>query len=204
MPQAVTLPQHFVEHGYEVIGGSKSFRNTQNEDASWNHYGSSRGLVKAPDPPLNRLNSGNFHWNGLDGDDEDTSDTQLANWATDYLSKDHSKSFFMACGFYRPHLPFYAPQHYFEKFPEAVIELPSYLENDLDDIPESAISTSTSARSFRDHDIVTSSGQWRRAVASYLACINFADANVGRVLKALDAGIHADDTIISLWSDHGW
>ena len=204
MPQAVTLPQHFMLHGYEVIGGGKTFHNTQNEAASWDYYNSFRGFLRAPNPPLNKLNSGHFDWSGLDVDDEDTADTRLANWAADYLSQDHSQPFFLACGFYRPHLPFYAPQHYFDKFPEADTEPPSYLENDLDDVPESAIRTSTGTRSFRDHDNVTSSGQWRRAVAAYLACINYADANVGRVLKALDSGPHADTTVIVLWSDHGW
>ena len=51
---------------------------------------------------------------------------------------------------------------------------------------------------------MTSSGQWKRAVASYLACIHYADSNVGRVLKALDEGPNARDTIIVLWTDHGW
>ena len=198
MPLAVTLPQHFMLHGYEVIGGGKTFHNTQNEAASWEYYNSFHGFLRAPNPPVNKLNSGHFDWSGLDVSDDDTADTQLANWAADYLSKDHSRPFFLACGFYRPHLPFYAPQEYFDKFPEAGTELPSYLENDLDDVPKSAI------RSIRDHDNVTSSGQWKRAVAAYLACINYADTNVGRVLKALDLGPHARSTIIVLWTDHGW
>ena len=204
MPDAVTLPQHFMLHGYEVIGGGKTFHNTQNEAASWDYYNSFRGFLQAPNPPVNKLNSGRFDWSGLAVEDEDTADTQLAHWAADYLSKDHSRPFFMACGFYRPHLPFYAPQKYFDKFPEAKTMLPSYLENDLDDVPAAAINTATGKRSLRDHDNVTSSGQWKRAVAAYLACINFADANVGRVLKALDSGPHADNTIIVLWTDHGW
>ena len=198
LPLAVTLPKHFMLHGYEVLGGGKTFHNTQNDAASWEYYNSFHGFLKAPGWPGNKLTSGHFDWSGLAVDDEDTSDTQLANWAADYLSEEHSKPFFMACGFYRPHLPFYAPQKYFDKFPEEKTELPEYLENDLDDVPESAM------RSLRDHDKVTSTGQWKRAVAAYLACINFADANVGRVLKALDGGPNAQNTIVVLWTDHGW
>ena len=204
MPLAVTLPQHFMRHGYEVIGGGKTFHNTQNEAASWHYYNSFRGFLQAPNPPVNRLDSGRFDWSGLDVDDEATADRQLAHWAAEYLSKGHARPFFMACGFYRPHLPFYAPMKYFSRFPEAAVELPPYLENDLADVPKSAISSATSLRSFRDHDNVTSSGQWKRAVAAYLACVNFADANVGRVIEALDSGPHADNTIVVLWSDHGW
>ena len=198
MPLAVTLPKHFMLHGYEVIGGGKTFHNTQNDAASWDYYSSFRGFLKAPGAPVNKLNSGHFDWSGLDVKDEDTSDTQLANWAASYLGKEHSKPFFMACGFYRPHLPFYAPQKYFDKFPEAETKLPKYLEDDLADVPKSA------TRSQRDHDNITSTGQWKRAVAAYLACVNFADANVGRVLKALDEGPNADNTVIVLWTDHGW
>ena len=198
LPLAVTLPKHFMLHGYEVLGGGKTFHNTQNDAASWEYYNSFHGFLKAPGWPVNKLNSGHFDWSGLAVDDEDTSDTQLANWAADYLSEEHSKPFFMACGFYRPHLPFYAPQKYFDKFPEEKTELPEYLENDLDDVPESAM------RSLRDHDKVTSTGQWKRAVAAFLACINFADANVGRGLKALDGGPNAQNTIVVLWTDHGW
>ena len=200
MPLAVTLPQHFMQHGYEAIGGGKTFHQSQNEAASWHYYNSFRGFLWPPDYPLNQLDRGGFDWGSLDIDDEETTDTQLANWAAEYLSRDHSRPFFLACGFYRPHLPFYAPRKYFEKFPEAEMELPPYLANDLDDVPESA----PTERGLEDHELVTATGQWKRAVAAYLACINFTDANVGRVLKALDEGPHAGNTVIVLWTDHGW
>ena len=200
MPLAVTLPQHFMQHGYEAIGGGKTFHQSQNEAASWHYYNSFRGFLWAPGWPVNELDRSNFDWSALDVDDEETTDTQLANWAARYLSRDHSRPFFLACGFYRPHLPFYAPRKYFDRFPEDEIELPPYLANDLDDVPESA----PTERGLGDHEAVTATGQWRRAVAAYLACINFADANVGRVLRALDEGPHAENTVIVLWTDHGW
>ena len=149
---------------------------------------------------MNGLDRLNLDWGALDVEDEETTDTQLAHWAAKYLSREHSRPFFLACGFYRPHLPFYAPRKYFDRFPEAEIELPPYLANDLDDVPKSA----PTERGLGDHEAVTATGQWRRAVAAYLACINFADANVGRVLRALDEGPHAENTIIVLWTDHGW
>jgi len=153
-----------------------------------------------PGYPVSGLDRLNLDWGALDVDDEETTDTQLANWAAEYLSRDHSRPFFLACGFYRPHLPFYAPKKYFDRFPEAEIELPPWLENDLDDVPESA----PSELGLGHHEVVTAAGQWKRAVAAYLACINYADANVGRVLKALDEGPHAENTVIVLWTDHGW
>jgi len=198
-PDAVTLPQHFMRHGYEVLGGGKIFHGSQNEGASWQAYYNFEGFNHPADTPVNGLpKTGHFDWGPLAVKDEDTADTKLARWAGQYLQRKHDKPFFLACGFYRPHLPWYVPQEYFNKFPEASITLPTVLDNDLADVPKSA------ARSLRDHDNVTSTGQWKRAVAAYLACIHFTDVNVGRVLQALSAGPNKDNTIIVLWSDHGW
>ncbi len=199
VPDAVTLPQHFMLHGYEVLGGGKTFHGIQNEAASWEAYFQFEGFLHPPGKPVNGIpKTGHFDWSGLDNDPEDTEDTKLAAWAERYLSEEHSRPFFLAVGFYRPHLPWYAPQEHFDRFPAASMELPATLDGDIDDVPKSAL------RSFRDHDNVTKHGEWQKAVAGYLACINYADNNIGRVLRALDNGPHADDTIIVVWSDHGW
>ena len=199
VPDAVTLPQHFMLHGYEVLGGGKTFHGPQNEAASWEAYFQFKGFLHPPDKPVNGIpRTGHFDWSGLSANSDQTEDTRLAAWAERYLSQEHSRPFFLAVGFYRPHLPWYAPQEHFDRFPESRVELPPTLQGDIDDVPKSAL------RSFRDHDNVTKHGQWRKAVAGYLACINYADTNVGRVLAALDNGPHANNTIIVLWSDHGW
>ena len=199
LPDAVTLPQHFMLHGYEVLGGGKTFHGPQNEAASWEAYFQFKGFLHPPGKPVNGIpRTGHFDWSGLAAKAAETEDTRLAAWAERYLSEEHSRPFFLAVGFYRPHLPWYVPQAHFDRFPPSRIELPPTLQGDIDDVPKSAL------RSFRDHDNVTKHGQWRKAVAGYLACINYADANVGRVLAALDSGPHADNTIIVLWSDHGW
>jgi arylsulfatase A-like enzyme len=199
LPDAVTLPQHFILHGYEVLGGGKTFHGPQNEAASWQAYFQFTGFLHPPNKPANGIpKTGHFDWGGLSAQTSETADARLAAWAERYLSRKHSRPFFLAVGFYRPHLPWYAPQEHFKLFPPERTELPSTLAGDIDDIPQSAL------RNFRDHGRVTSHGEWRRAVASYLACINYADANVGRVLRALDSGPHANNTIIVLWSDHGW
>lgn len=199
LPDAVTLPQHFMLHGYEVLGGGKTFHGSQNEAASWEAYYQFRGFLHPPQKPVNGIpRTGHFDWSGLDVDDAETADTQLAAWAERYLSQEHRRPFFLAVGFYRPHLPWYAPKSYFDRFPKNRTELPPTKEGDVDDVPASAL------RNFRDHNNVTEHGQWRNAVAGYLACINYTDANIGRVLRALDNGPHANNTIIALWSDHGW
>ncbi len=199
VPDAVTLPQHFMRHGYEVLGGGKTFHGTQNEAASWEAYYQFRGFLHPPETPVNGIpRTAHFDWSGIDVDPTDTADTRLAAWAADYLSQRHDRPFFLAVGFYRPHLPWYAPREHFALFPPGRTELPAVLDGDIDDVPKSAL------RNFRDHENVTAHGEWRKAVAGYLACINYADANVGRVLRALDAGPNAENTIIVVWSDHGW
>ena len=199
LPDAVTLPQHFMLHGYEVLGGGKTFHGPQNEAASWEAYYQFRGFLHPPKKPVNGIaRAGHFDWSGIESNSADTADTMLAAWAEDYLSKEHRRPFFLAVGFYRPHLPWYAPQEHFDLFPPGRTELPATLAGDIDDVPKSAL------RSFRDHQNVTSHGEWQKAVAGYLACINYADTNLGRVLRALDEGPNADNTIIVVWSDHGW
>ena len=199
LPDAVTLPQHFMLHGYRALGGGKTFHGSQNDAASWEAYHQFNGFLRPPSAPVNGIDkTSHFDWSGLDVKNEETTDTQLADWASNYLSEDHDRPFFMAVGFYRPHLPWYVPQKHFDRFPPEETELPATLDGDTDDVPKSAL------RSFRDHENVTRTGQWNKAVASYLACINYADSNVGRVLQALEDGPHADNTIIVVWSDHGW
>ncbi len=60
MPLAVTLPQHFMQHGYEAIGGGKTFHQSQNEAASWHYYNSFRGFLWASGYPVNELDRGGF------------------------------------------------------------------------------------------------------------------------------------------------
>ena len=199
LPDAVTLPQHFMLHGYRALGGGKTFHGSQNDGASWDAYHQFNGFLHPPSTPVNKIpRAAHFDWSALNAKSEETTDTQLADWAADYLRREHDRPFFLAVGFYRPHLPWYAPAKHFDRFPPQKTELPATLDGDVDDVPKSAL------RSFRDHENVTGTGQWNKAVAGYLSCINYADANIGRVLQALEDGPHADNTVIVVWSDHGW
>jgi arylsulfatase A-like enzyme len=128
-------------------------------------------------------------------------DWQVADWVIRRLMMAHGKPFFLACGFYRPHLPWYVPPEYFDLYPLEEVTLPHVKEDDLDDVPARGRKM---ARPGGDHAKVIKHGQWRKAVQAYLASISFTDACVGRVIDALDKSPHARDTVIVLWSDHGW
>ena len=128
-------------------------------------------------------------------------DFRVTSWAISELQKKHDKPFFLACGLFRPHLPWYAPQKYFDMFPADEIQLPKILKSDLSDIPPLGVKM---AKPTGDHRKVTRSNNHRRAVQGYLASIAFADAQIGRLLDALDNSPHSANTIVILWGDHGW
>jgi len=202
MKDVVTLPQHFTANGYEVVGGGKLFHDSYNDLESWQTY-----YKRSADPaqsgrPLNGIPAtAHFDWGPVNVADAEMSDYKTATWAADYLKAGHAKPFFLAVGLIRPHLPWYVPPAYFKRFPLSKIRLPVTDADDLADVPEAGRRI---ARPGGDHRKVVESGNWEKAVQGYLASIAFADAQVGRVLDALDASPHRDNTIIVFWGDHGW
>jgi arylsulfatase A-like enzyme len=226
LPDVVTLPEHFRANGYRAIGGGKVLHHTlgnnppdlwdaffpQVQDSAWHydyHY-PGQHLAKEdfhwPEGfPLNSFAEEvgrAFDWGGLDKADLETGDGQMVQWAVDLLGKPSETPFFLAAGIYRPHLPWYAPRKYFDLYPLDDIQLPEVKEGDLSDIPP--IGQAMAREKLSDFELVKEKGQYRQALQGYLASISFADAMVGRILDALDTSDHADNTIVVLWSDHGW
>jgi len=207
LKDAVTIPQHFMAHGYRAVGGGKIYHGSFPDPPSWQAYFPSQKKNKPDDPmpkgrPFNGIpRTAHFDWGPVPVADEAMGDGQVADWAIAELKKEHDKPFFLGCGFYRPHLPWYVPQKYFDMYPVHRIALPEVNENDLDDVPPLG---KKMAKPQGDHRKVLQHQQWRKAVQGYLASITFVDACVGRVIDAFDASDYRDNTIIVLWSDHGW
>jgi len=143
-----------------------------------------------------------FDWAPLDIPDSLMGDYKSVRWVSDKLNADHEKPFFLACGIYRPHLPWYVPQKYFDQFPLESIELPKVLENDLDDVGERVRDIAGRAGNY--HEKVTGAGLWKDAVQGYLASISYADAMFGMLMDELANSPYSDNTIVVVWSDHGW
>ena len=204
LPDAVTLPQHFMAHGYDVRGGGKIFHGRYEDKASWHEW-----FDSGPTPPLSQQERKNPHsraggivWGNLhDTPDSEMLDYRMASWAVDYLQQKQKKPFFLAVGFKRPHMPWQAPGKYYDKFPLEQIVLPNVPDDDLDDVPTAGVKM---AKPNGDHAKVLATGNWKYAVQGYLATINFLDGQLGRVLDALEKSPYRDNTIICLWSDHGW
>ncbi|HIE97372.1 MAG TPA: DUF4976 domain-containing protein [Planctomycetes bacterium] len=217
LPQAVTLMQHFRASGYVVRGSGKIFHGTRPyDDASWDEYfvppraKSRQAALRDKRLPKSAWTP----WGPLSVGDEEMFDGKVAGWVVSELKKSHDKPFFLACGFTKPHLPWYVPQKYFDLHPVESITLPSTLEGDLDDVPAFGqklareVYDPSGEKNFAvkggDHANVIANQQWRTAVQAYLATISFADAQIGRVLQALKRSAYADNTLVVLWGDHGW
>jgi arylsulfatase A-like enzyme len=204
---AVTLPSLLRQNGYRAIGAGKIFHGAFPDPQSWDDYWPSQvrnqpPSIMHPVQPANGVpGSGNLDWGPLDNPDEEMGDYGVASWTIDQLSRKVTEPLFLGCGIYRPHLPWYVPKKYFDLFPADRIELPNVKEDDLDDVPQ--IAKDIALRQ-GDHKRITEAGRWREAVQGYLAAIAFADAQIGRVLRALETGPNANDFHIVLWSDHGW
>ncbi|QGJ70965.1 Iduronate-2-sulfatase [Planctomycetales bacterium 10988] len=224
LPHVKTLPTYFRENGYHVVGAGKIFHHTagNNPPNQWDDYFRLtfrndpwfRGVKKNypwseddPYPPgfpfsgVKGLGHEN-DWGSLGIKESEYDDSLTASYAIDFLKKPQSNPFFLACGIFRPHLPWYVPQNYFDLYPLEEIELPVVREDDLDDVP--AMGQKLAGDRHRDLELIQKSGNWKSAVRAYLASISYADAQLGRVLDTLAESPHASNTIVVLWSDHGW
>ncbi len=231
MPGVASLPGHFKAHGYHVAGGGKVNHHMPgfNRRSDWHLYfdqifdshfqaATARGddTTRWTWPagfPLNNLpavkalarppqNANEFDWGPWDARDEQMGDGQLVEWIAKFLAAPPAQPFFLAAGIYRPHLPFYAPRKYFDLYPPEKITLPPIKADDLDDLPAGGQRMAADRRG--DLELVRAAGQYRALLQAYLASVTFCDALVGRLLDALERSPAAANTIVVLWSDHGW
>ena len=143
-------------------------------------------------------------WGVFPERDEDQADWKIADAAIDRLgSLPPGKPFFVAAGFRLPHVPLFASRRWFDLFPDETLVMPPVADDDRDDIPDFAWYLHWKLPEPR-LSWLREAGQWRPLVRAYLASTSFMDSQVGRVLEALEATGHAEDTVVVLWSDHGW
>lgn len=213
LPDAELLPRYFSRHGYWSAGSGKMLHYFI-DAASWDDYFPKKELEN-PFPrhvswgkrPKNLPRGGKWQYGETDWAPFDVSDKEfggdyhVATWINGQLSRKHDKPFFLACGIYRPHEPWFVPKKYFDMFPLDQVQMPPGLkDDDLDDVPTRG--QQVGRNRYLAH--IKKHGQWKQGVQAYLASIAFADAMVGRVLDTLETSEHADNTIVVLWSDHGW
>lgn len=144
-------------------------------------------------------------WAGVDVDETKTNDYLNAQWAAQELMKKHDKPFFMACGIFRPHLPWYVPQKYFDRFKLEDIQLPKQdpMET-MEKLSPRALSMTGYNKPEHEFNILKKYGMEKEAVRAYLACISYADDCIGQIVDALEKSPERDNTIVVFWGDHGW
>jgi len=213
LPDAEIMPKFFSRHGYWSAGSGKLLHYFI-DAASWDDYFPAKEkenpfppTFDPPNRPISLPVGGPWQyvetdWAALEASDEVCGgDWSVTKWIGGQLQRPHDKPFFLACGIYRPHEPWFVPKEYFKPFPlESIQPGPGYKEDDLDDLPPSGQKMGPN----RYFEHIQKQGQWKHAIQAYLASIHYADAMLGRVLDALESGPYRDNTIVVLWSDHGW
>jgi arylsulfatase A-like enzyme len=227
-----TLPRYFREQGYLTYGAGKLFHAHtygyggffgQQDYTAWDAYYPSieRQLPDEVMPPLRPLRGpddrggviqGQFDFYPNVTEDDAMGDGQVVGWIGHQMGAAYTGPRYFSAGIFRPHLPWYVPQRYFDMYPLDDVIVPEDPPGVMDDVPDSAISfDEPTGAPFAINSPETNAWleemgieKHREAVQGYLASISFADAMVGRLMTALDRSGRAENTIIVLWSDHGY
>lgn len=211
IPDVVTIPQLFKNNGYYSARVGKVFHygvpgdigtNGLDDSLSWVQRVNPKGRDKTEENKITNLVPGRglgstLAYLAADGNDEEQTDGKVAAEAIKLMQENKTDPFFLTVGFFRPHSPYVAPKKYFDLYPLDKIILPQEPANDLEDIPEAAFFT-------KPPNWGLSEAKRKEAIRAYFASISFMDAQVGKVLDALDKLKLADKTIIVMWSDHGY
>jgi uncharacterized sulfatase len=213
VPDAVTLSQQFMKHGwwagrvgkvyhYNVPAsiGTDGFDDPPSWQKTVNPIGRDKtdeSLIFNAEP--HRKISAALSWLAADGKDEEQTDGMIATEAIRLMEEHKKDPFFIAAGFFRPHTPFVAPKKYFDMYPLEEMRLPFAPSDDREDIPTAAFAHNCPIPHYGLDELTC-----RKAMQAYYACVSFIDAQVGRMLTALNRLGLAENTVVVFWSDHGY
>lgn len=201
-----TIPSAFRDSGFRTLGAGKLFHGNAMQPLAWHDYfpafcDARPGDPSPPNLPANGVEgSGRMDWGPL-VDKAEMGDEKVVAYITEQFARHDGSPTMFGAGLFRPHLPWYVPLRYFERFYEDEIALPPFLDTDYDDIPDIALEV---FRQFGDHERIVGAGAWRESVHGYLASVAFADDMFGQLIAALDRSPLAETTAVVVWSDHGW
>ncbi len=207
------LPEYFRNNGYHTMGIGKLFHTHSPEGVFDESGGREKGFGPLPEKRFvwdgfgtsDRKHYGrtSTDWGAFPEQDSLMPDHRSVNWTIECLNRDYDKPFFLGLGFLRPHVPLYVPQKWFDMHPLDGIEVAPYKVDDLDDVPPVALKINDLPM-MPSTQWAQESGEWKKIIQAYLACVSFVDYEIGRVLEALEKSEYADNTVIVLWSDHGY
>ena len=219
VPDAISLPEYFARHGgYITRGAGKIYHHggTGAEPKGRPSFQQFFKKLAIRGPGRNKNYNGYriedktplanlaFDW-GVH--DQKMIDVDMCEWVEARMEEKHDRPLFLAAGIFNPHLPFYADAATFERYPKEKVELPPMPEGDMDDVGKVGIRMSDKEAFVYDQTSAADPGSNKslhRMVQCYQAAADYADQMVGRLLDKLDATGRAENTIIVLWSDHGY
>ncbi len=211
--EIIFLPEYFRNNGYHTMGIGKLFHTHAPDGVFDESGGREKGFGPLPEERFvwdgfgtsDRKLYGrtSTDWGAFPEQDSLMPDHRSANWVIERLKRDYDKPFFLALGFLRPHVPLYVPQKWFDMHPLEGIEVAPYKADDLDDVPPVALQINDLPM-MPSTEWAIESGEWKKIIQAYLACVSFVDYEIGRVMEALENSGYADNTVIVLWSDHGY
>jgi iduronate 2-sulfatase len=211
LPDVITLSQLFRRNGYLAARVGKIYHYGNpgqigtpglDDPPSWEVAINPKGIDKEEESALTNHTPQRGLGSSLSlyaspAPDEEHTDGKVAAETIKLLEANRDRPFFIAAGFYRPHCPFIAPKNYFDLYPLEKIAAPQFSPQELADMPPAALW-------MREPHFGVNERQQREAIQAYYASISFLDANVGRLLDALDRLKLADNTLVVFWSDHGY
>ncbi len=211
LPDVVTMSQLFQKNGYFAARVGKIYHygnpgtigtNGLDDEPSWNVRINPRGVDKDEEKVLTNLTpkrglGASLSFYASPAPDEEHTDGKVALETIKLLEQNKDKPFFIAAGFYRPHCPYIAPQKYFDMYPLDKIKAAQNVPGEREHLLPAALQTPDW------HFGVDELGQ-RQSIQAYYASITFTDANVGKLLGALDRLGLTENTIVVFWSDHGY
>lgn len=215
LPDVQTMSQMFRSAGYFATRIGKIYHynvpkhigtSGHDDPYSWNYTINPRGRDVDDEPYIFSLRPGSFggtlSWLAAEGDDEEQTDGIAATEAEQLLElyAEQRRKFFLAVGLYRPHTPYVAPKKYFDLYPLEEITVPQVPEGYLETLPRPARQSLTRKK----EQLHLPDDLARQAIQAYYASITFADAQIGRVLDALDRTGLGDETVVLFTSDHGY
>jgi iduronate 2-sulfatase len=212
LPDVVTIPQHFMKAGYFAARVGKIYHygvpdqigtNGLDDGASWNQVVNPRGRDKDEEADVIQFTGkkgslgASLGWLETGGDGEDHTDGKIATEVIKLLEAHKDGPFFIACGFFRPHVPCIASENYFSLYPLDQIQLPVEPPEHIAGIPPIALTV-------KPLNYGLDAEKLRIFTRAYHASTSLMDAQAGRVLAALDRLKLTDNTIVVFMSDHGW
>ncbi len=203
-----SLPQFMRRHGYKTYTAGKIYHGNYGRTApkEWDAIGP--GATGRPFPGERLVDTPSGHklvdWGVFPHEDEEKGDWKIASWTVEQLdAMPKDEPFFLSCGFFLPHVPCFATQKWFDLHPIESTALPVIKRDDRKDTPRFSWYMHWKLPEPR-LEFLEDSNEWLNLTRSYLACTSFVDAQVKRVLDSLEANGLRDNTIVVLWSDHGW